>query len=410
MPLDETGYRALRATDLLAQMQADFLDEVETRTGSRPVIDWERDTFLGPTFAVIASGLGSVSSATQAIYDARSPNNAIGTPLADLAQVGGVNKRSATFSVLSATITGDEGTTVLEGAFRFRAGGVDWEIVDTVEVGSGGTVESTFRALESGPSTVDLGSDTDDGLEILTPQIGVSNVTTGEVVAGRNVETDPELALRRTQSLQIRGSRMAAAIRARILEALDAVEACLVLEQDQPWATVLEGVSLDPHSVAVIIHPELTDDDADTLAALLYEHVASGTKMMGSVTRTIDGEGLAERTAAWDYATSIDATVTIQLRMESTTPGQPEPPDFADVEAVIAAAVEAYAEALPMGADLRKLPISAVVDATDGVRSVVAITLASDPADASRVDADGNLSIYAAEVVGTVAVSVTEAP
>lgn len=396
MPLGPDGYRALRAHDILLKMQEDFEEASEKK------VDWVRDTFLGPAFAVIADQIAERSAAAQRIYDSRSPNNAVGTALSDLAAISGIRRSLGSLSVMRAMVNGTDGTWI--DTLRIRAGDGDWELSEPVQISGGGSVAAFFQALVPGNQTAVV----NETAQILTPALGLSSVVVLETVAGVGPERDPELALRREQSLQVRGSTAAAAIRARILETIAAVQGCLVLERDQPGEVVIEGITMPGHSVAVVIHPQLLPEDEDRLAALLYQHVTSGVQMVGDVSRTIDGTGLTEREARWGYAAEIDVVINVSIRMEVGSPGATQPPSFEDAKPVIERNLIASVGALGMGDDVLLTLVRSEAGRVDGVRSVTSATVASDPAQPSRLDSDGNLIIYASEIVGNITVNVSE--
>ena len=91
---------------------------------------------------------------------------------------------------------------------------------------------------------------------------------------GRNVESDEALRLRRLQSLQVTGAGSVEAIRARILNDVAAVSACIVIEN------VTDDVDingLDPHSIKVVVEGGADLD----IAKMIWNVKAGGIKVMG---------------------------------------------------------------------------------------------------------------------------------
>ena len=117
MPLDATGFTALRAADFLDIIRDDY----EART--QLDIDFERDIFLGNITAIMATQLGDISELLQGVYDSRSPNNAQGIQISDLSSGVGVRRQEASFSRATVTITGTAGVSILTGR-QVRGGGV----------------------------------------------------------------------------------------------------------------------------------------------------------------------------------------------------------------------------------------------------------------------------------------------
>lgn len=403
MPLDATGFRALRGTDILADMRTDF----EATSGLVP--DWERDTLLGPLTAAVSTQLGNLSSEVQAIYDARDPENAVGVSLSNIARLSGLTPIDATYSTWEGTIEGDAGKVLNAGQLRVRVDGFDWELVDDVTIGAGGSVVGTFRCAITGPVSATFGASSGVGLTIETPLFGLDDVTVGDLTIGRPAESDADLYIRYRQSLQVRGSRSVSAIRARILDDYPTITGCIVIENDQPTVEVIEGLTLDGPVVAVVIDPAQDADVEAALAETIYGLVPVGIRTHGSTAYTISGTGVSAKVARWTYGVEVDATLAITIRMETSTPGRPPPPSYAEAVSTAGAALLAWLATLGLGDDVTLLDVQAIVAEVDGIRSVTAITLASDPVDSSKVDGDGNLILTAAERVGDVAITFAEA-
>ena len=403
MPLDDTGFRALRGTDLLDQIRTDF----ETLSGLTP--DWERDTFLGPITAAAATQLGNLASQVQAIYDARDPENAVGVALANIARLSGLTPRDATFSTFEGLIEGTAGLELNTSQLRVIVDGIDWTLSEDIVIGVGGSVTATFTAAAYGAKTATFGASSGAGLTIATPVYQLDDVTVGDLVLGREPETDEDLYVRWRQSLQVRGSRSVNAIRARVLDDFPTITGCIVIENDQATSEVIEGITIDGPAVAVIVDPDQESDVEALLAETLYGLVAVGIRMVGTTAYTISGTGVSAKVARWTYGAEVDATVVITIRMEPTTPGRAPPPSFAEAASDVEDAIEAYRLTLGLGDDLTLLDLQGIAGDVVSVRSVTALTIASDPVDGTKIDADGNLTLTAAERIGAVAVTVLEA-
>lgn len=405
MPLTDKGYTAPVAAELTAQIRADF----EQLSGLRPV--WERDTVLGPLTVVMGDRLGELYQDVQAIYDSRDPNNATGVQLRSLGVATGIPAHDATYSQAVATFTGDPGTVIPAGTLVGGGGDHDrarWATVEDAEIEAGGSVDIVVRCTEPGPVMAGAGAID----EMINPIFGVDAVTNADpATPGRARESDGEFRLRWADSLQRGASSSTAAIRAAVL-AVDGVQACVVLRNDDAVPVTIEGVAMDPHSVAVVVHPStLTDAQEEAVVRAIFAKVAAGTKMMGGQTRQVTTAAGTVEEVRWSWASVLPVAVTLQVEMEQPSPGQPEPPAFADVQGVIVDATVAYGATLGLGQDVRRLPVLAAVDAIAGVRSVTSLALALVPADPSRLDAAGNLRLFATEIasIDPGDVTVTEA-
>lgn len=386
MPLTDQGYRAPRAADVLEEIRSDF----EALSGLSP--NWERDGVLGPLTAVVAQRLGDVYQVTQAIYDARDPNNATGVQLSTLGLATGVERQDATFSRTLMAFEGEPGTSIPAGTI-VQGGGADgkakWATIEDASIPMEGDDKVIVWAecTEAGAITAGEGEiDT-----MVTPIFGVESVGNGGVIVGRPREDDAEFRARRQASLQIAGSSSASAIRAAVL-ATGHVEACVVLFNDDALPATIEGVAMDPNSVAVVVWPYgLPDDQMADVVRAIYSRVAAGTKTMGNPFTIINAVGL-EETVGVVPATDVPVQVSINVEMEKPSLGNPHPRAFADVVDEIKAAVIEYGKTLQLGFDVRRLPILAAIDEIEDVRSVVQLNLYGAPLDAA-----GNLKLVATE-------------
>lgn len=403
MPLDATGFRALRGTDILETMRGDF----EARSGLLP--DWERDTFLGPLTAAIAMEIGNVAAMTQAIYDQRDPENAEGAALSAIARLAGLTPIDATRSAFGAVVTGTAGTVVGAGQLRVRVDASEWGNIADFAIAPGGSASARFEALVVGPRVATFGAAVGSGLTIETPLLGITDVEVGELDIGRATETDDALYLRWRQSLQVRGSRSVAAIRARILDSFPALTGAIVLENDAPTTETIEGVTIAGPALAVILDPPLELDEEPAFAQFLYGLIPVGVRSVGSVSYVAEGEGLSSKYVRWSYATSISATVALTIRREPATPGQPAPPSFVEIQSLITDAIEVYRTTLGLGDDLLALDVSGIVADVEGVRSITSIVIDADPPDPALIDTDGNFIAGAAQRIGAIVVTVSEA-
>lgn len=131
--LTTEGYDALRSNDYLEIIREDF----ESRYDGEPP-DWDRDEPLGVLTAVIADRLGQLSEASQALYDARNPNNARGASLDALLASQNLTRSPATPSVVIQRLVGDV-DTVVDSTRSVIGGGPDgsleWRITRDVVIG-----------------------------------------------------------------------------------------------------------------------------------------------------------------------------------------------------------------------------------------------------------------------------------
>lgn len=379
--LTDDGYTAPRSADFLTLIR----DAYEEETGL--TIDWSADTFLGMITSIMATQLGDLGEASQALYDAFDVGNASGLQLDNLAVIVGVSRNPATYSTATVTLTGTVGVIVLEGAL-VEGGGSDgkarWALTEDATIGALGTVDVVVQAEDAGAVVADA-AEID---AIVTPVSGWTAVTNAApATTGDDRETDAALRKRRQQSIQVAGSRSLNALRANLLQ-VDGVTAAVVVDNPTTVSAVVEGLTLTPHSIGVVLYPStLTTAQKEAAAQAIYDHLAAGISTNGTdVVATVTGADGYAKTIRWDWAgtTTVDVETTVTLDAGY---------ELADVEEPIQLLVADYFTALNVGDDALRLSLWALMATVDGVLGVV-VTL-------NTVDADVAADATTLLVLGT---------
>lgn len=385
--LTSAGYSPLRAADYLTIIQSAAAAEL-TAAGITTGIDYLADTVIGTLVAATCSELDALGQVTQAIYDSRSPNGATGAQLDDLCTVVGVSRLDATYSTATVTLTGTSGTVIPAGAI-VRGGGSDglsrWRLGASVTLASG-TGTGTVTCTESGAVAAAPG----DLATIVTPVAGWSAVTNAAAAdAGRDIETDSALRLRRQQALRVAGTGSAAAMRSGLI-ALDYIEACLVVENTLDVAATVSGVDLEARSCGVILWPDTIDADQQAaVAGIIYRRLPVGIESVGNESATVTGADGLSKTVRWSYATELttDVDVTVVLAAGYV---------LGDVETLIEDAVTAFFATATVGGLIDDADVEEYVRAeVAGIRRIT-VTLAGGPSvepDADQIPAVGTITV-----------------
>lgn len=307
MTLTAAGFTALRQADFLTTIREKY-DAALLALGFTEMPDYERDTFLGQTSEIMAFLLGQLSEGNQAVYDARSPGNATGIQLSNLALIVGVTRREATKGTVLITCTGTDGTVITQGKIVQGGGENDdarW-IVSADATITGGTVDVLAEAEDAGEIVATIG----EVDAIVTPVAGWDAVTNAaDADPGRARETDGALRVRRQQALQGGGSTSTNAILSALLD-LDFITGATVIDNKTENIVVVDGLSLDPYSVAASVNPDvLTAAQQQDVVEAIYSKLGGGTATSGTETGTVtkrDG-----RSETINYFLAADAAVTV---------------------------------------------------------------------------------------------------
>jgi uncharacterized phage protein gp47/JayE len=364
--LTDQGFTALRTADFLTAIRDEY-DAKLVAAGYEAVADWDSDLVVGALTAIMAQQLGTLSEATQALYDAFDVDAATGVQLSSLARMVGVTRNRATYSTATVTITGTAGTQIPQGRL-VEGGGEDdrarWETTEDATIGGGGTVAVVVQCTTAG--LVEAGAGEID--RIVTPLSGWTSVTNAAAAsAGQDAESDDELRVRRAQSLQVSGSRSVDALRANLLE-LDYVQAAVVIANGSASAETVEGVSMPASSWLAVLYPNtLTAAQKEEVFEVLFAYHPFGIRAAGTdVTATLTKEDGFDLTMGFDWATETTANVTVTVTLESGYV-------LGDVSAELEAAITEYIEGRTVGDPLRRLAIQGLAAAVEGIATATVL-------------------------------------
>ena len=385
--LTSAGYTPIRSAEYLTITRAAIAAEL-VAAGITAEIDWSADTILGTITNVTAACLGRHGEVAQAIYDARSPNNATGAQQDDLCTIVGVSRLDATYSTAAVTFTGTTGTVIPAGAVM-SGGGPDglarWTLDASVTLASG-TGTGAATAADVGAITAAIGEID----AISTPVSGWTAVTNAAAaVTGRDIETDAALRLRRQQALRVAGTGSAAAMRSGLI-ALDYVEAAIVVENTLDTATTVSGVALEPRSVAVILWPSsLTTAQEEAVAAVIYRRLPVGIETNGAESATVTGADGRSKTVRWAYAAELTVNVVATLVLATGYA-------IGDVDDLVEDAITAYFLTATVGGYIDDQDVEEYVRAeVEGIRRIT-VTLngaATVEPTANQIAAIGTITV-----------------
>lgn len=378
--LSSTGLAVPRTADFVTAIRAAIEDELGI------TVDWSSNVVLAQLVNVFAQELGDLSDTVQAVYDMRDLSGATGIHLDNLCALVGITRNPATKGSVTLTLTATKAVTVRQGDLVEAAdyNGSRWSISEDVVFVGAGSSDVVATCTEPGAVAAPAG----EIATIITPRDGWSAVTNAaDATLGVDRETDAQLRKRRATALHSPGSTSVYAIRAAAL-AVDGVTACVVLQNSTGSSQTIEGKTLDPHSVFVVVYPDtMTSAQQDTLAAELYKHVTAGIKLMGTdVTLYVADATGANRAISWDWASALSVNVTATITL---LPGYV----LADVQDAVEDAIEDVFAALAPGEDLRVLALQGAISQVEGVASLSLSPSSDTTITATQVATAGTITV-----------------
>ena len=148
---------------------------------------------------------------------------------------------------------------------------------------------------------------------IETPISGWDSVTNAaDIDPGTEIETDPELRLRRDQTLATPGASTPDAIRSKIL-AIDEVDACEVFEND---TSSVDAVGRDPHTFEAVVLGGIDQDIAD----IIWANKPLGIKTWGSTSVAVQDDVGTSHTVKFSRPDEIDIYIIVNLTVDDDYP------------------------------------------------------------------------------------------
>lgn len=191
-------------------------------------------------------------------------------------------RRPAVRSLLPGVILGGQAGTVIPAGViaELETDGTQFRSKATVIIGPGGTVTVDFESVEFGPIAAPAGLLTIIGIGA---PLGWETVTNpNQAALGRMQESDIASRRRRLLTLALQGVALPEAIISRLYD-IDSVNSLIFRENVKSTTEVIDGVSLDPHSIYVVVSG---GTDLEVATALL-DTKSLGAGWNGAVTTNV---------------------------------------------------------------------------------------------------------------------------
>lgn len=238
----------------------------------------------------------------------------IQTALNGLSNLSGVTVSGDYSSGFTITFAGSDGKQpqnliqISANTLTYASGDVDVSVVETTP-GVLPNITVEVECLTAGNIPAPAGT-----VEVLVDSVvGVDSITNLlDVTPGRNTETDPELRLRRLQSLATSGSATVDAITAQILT-IDDVRACRVFENDT-FSTDASG--RPPKSFEAVV---LGGENQD-IGEIIWQEKPAGIATHGGVTVTVQDTQGYDKSVKFSRPDEIEIYITVTVTTNSNYP------------------------------------------------------------------------------------------
>ena len=319
----------------------------------------------GVLTAIVAEREADVWDLLQAVYAAGYKRGATGQALDDLAELVGLSRRAATYSVAELSLSGTPGTLI--PAASYSKDGLDTRWVHASDATlDGGGAATVLASPEVAGAVQGLAGTIDEPGTFIAGWAGVTNAEDAE--PGQDRQTDAGLRTLMTQAFRGLGGSSAETILATLLERPDVLEAH-VIENREVYTT--DG--LTPHSYECVVRG---GDDLD-IATAIYAVGGAGIQTIGTTTETVtDSQGKSHEIR---FTRTVEIPIYITAEVESDD-GFPDD----GLEQIEAALLE-HGQSLADGADVVPWQFAQKVETPGIANLTIRVGTSPSPSGTSRL-------------------------
>lgn len=294
-------YQYVKSTGTVLPDTGDLLSEVqnEFRNAFGADIIVSPDTPQGVLMTSETIARDAVVRNNAALANQINPNLAGGIFLDAICALTALERQKATRSLVTAVISGVDGTVVPSGVRAQTTNGDVFISIQTVTI-NGGTADAIFRSEEFGPIGAAPGALT----EILDAVLGWDAITnTTAATLGRERQSDQSLRQLRRITLASQGTALAEAITSDLYK-VEGVKSLKFRENVSDTTQTIDGVDLVPHSIYVCISGGADQE----IAASLLRNKSLGANWNGGVTVNV-----VEPTSGQTYAVKFARPTAVPI-------------------------------------------------------------------------------------------------
>lgn len=238
---------------------------------------------------------------------------------------------AATSTLVQATCTGATGTLIPAGSLALASDGTIYQSLGDATVGSGGSVSTTFAAIETGPIACPAGS-LSQIYRVVPGWDSITNPSDG--IIGRDEETAAEFEKRRSDSVAGNATGILPSIRAAVL-AVDGVIDAYVTENPTASPVTTGGVTIAANSLYVAV----SGGTNAAVASAIWSRKPPGCAYTGTTTVSVtDTQGYTPPYPTYSVKFTRPAALPIYLAIDIADNGI-VPADAADqIKAAVVAA------------------------------------------------------------------------
>lgn len=295
-----------------------------------------QDIYLGndsqdyQMISIFASMMYDTAQLLQIVYNNRSPKTAVGTALDSIVKLNGIKRKSASYSTVTLTLTGNVGTVISNGIAQDEQGN-NWYLLDSIvfdnKIMNVSARCGLIGAVEAQADTI---------TKIMTPTRGWTSVNNDvAAIPGAPVESDLQLRERQSISVATPSQSMVDSVIAAIA-AIDNVKKFKVYEN---YTNIVDENGIPGHSLACVV-----DGGFDELIAKsIYMGKGIGCGTYGSSTYNIINSDSTSMAINYSRPEKVPVFIIAEIKPLS---------GYKDIKDSINNALTEYITGLDIGSDV----------------------------------------------------------
>lgn len=319
-----------------------------------PNLDVEADSPMGQLNGIWAERERSIWEALQVAADGFNPDAAEDFQLDSLSAITGTKRGAATASTVKVTLNIDANKTIPAGTIF--ANSLDTSIQFTLDEDVTSTTAGNYpnnpcTCTELGRIVCNAGLLT----IIQTPIVGLNSVTNPkDAIVGQEVDTDPELRIRRLNELEASGAGTVDTIQAKVAAITndDGSKPILDCKTYENTSDYISDDGIPAHSVETVIYDGPSADASnDAVAQAIWDTKGGGITAFGNTTGTATDKQGNPQIVAFSRCNIINGQMLITIETNIARPDDYAGDDAlkeAIVEQVAAKAILGVTEVRPM--------------------------------------------------------------
>lgn len=325
--LTADGFLLMRLEDV----RADLEDALRTELGQN--IQLDATSVLGQIVGVMCERFADLWELQEQVYASAYLNGASGAALDDLLALAAIARLAATFSVVTLTLGGTNGTPIPAGSVVADPElNVQWTTLTDATI-SGGTATTTAQASTTGAIQGLAGTIT----EIRSPITGWTSVANAaDAVLGRDVQSDASARTTFKTMMRAAGGNSPDGLAALLLR-LDGVTEAVIIENEHIYE---DSDGRPPKSFESVVRGGDDQEIADTI----WSGKPAGIETTGSETTAVLDTAGASHDVQWSRPSDTEIYMVVNYATET---GFDE-----DGEAQILAAILDLASSFVVGQDV----------------------------------------------------------